>query len=285
MVSSRNAINREMDVRSTLIANGWKQGTVLEEEFARTLYSEEEGEWYAVVVSQDCDLVCVNFKAEPCFETILFKPTKEKLGPKFAGQHPRIYRGPLIVAGDEIACEARIASRRLHRPRELLLENRARKDSSLPPDSLGKVRSWMAKKYDRYGRPEMFDAALKPYGALEAIDSIMEASGDSVDRLFISIEPDRDIGEGEKYVVDMILLYDLEKDGAATREAAEKAGDVAAAVFDVLSKVELIDQERLEVQAEAKQQLYVSELSGYHYFDYDYLSAEVDSEHKTYPEI
>lgn len=273
-----------MDTRSQLIANGWKQGAVLDDAFAGSLYPNFN-DGYVVVVSQDCDLVCGNFNTEPFFETLIFKKVK-KLSKKFAGKDPRTYRGTLLVNGDEIICEALIASRKLHL-RDLLLHNRSLDYSGLTSDSLRKIRYWMAKKYDRYGRPEMFDRALRPSKALDRIEELMEANEDCVDSLYLSIDPEGDLKDGEKYKLEMILLYDLneEDEGGDNREIAKTATSVANEIFEILSEIEEISEEKLEVKAEATQQIYVSELSGYHYFDYDYLSDEIDQEAKTFPGI
>ncbi|MBK1877258.1 hypothetical protein [Pelagicoccus mobilis] len=276
-----------MEIRSTLIANGWKQGSLLDDDLASALYPGEEG--VAVVVTQDCDLVCQNFDSEPVFETLFFKKSK-KLRSKYEGKHPRVFNCILLVDGEEQVYQTSIASRKLHPRSDHLLSSKSRENSGAFGKSREKLKYWMAKKYDRYGRPEMFDAALRPTKALDQIDAVMTESADYVDSLYLSISPDGDLEVGEKYVLKILMLYDLpdaydEESAALNRNIAERVAEAAHEVQRILSEVEELDQEKLDVDFEAKQQTYVSELSEYHYFDYDYLSADIDAEAKTLPEL
>jgi len=258
-------------IREILQGNNWCQGAILEDVHARELYRDTLDGCVAIVVTQSCDLLNDNFAEEPDFETVLarLRPSRKRNELQLSGKNPRRLQLYLVDLEDEPTeklYDIKISSRRLHR-KDSLLKYQATESKGIPKSSLNILARWMAKRYDRYARPDRFDRSVK----IRAIEEIMVKYGTHVHSAYIRIEPDKEILESEKYNVELVFLYG----GPETEdiiEASESAAKAMEEVEEVLLESEAVRD--VDAMCQDRSRLTVAELDGLKYFDFDWVSGD-----------
>lgn len=184
----------EQDAGPELRRRGWRQGSVLVVEPASELAARLEVQAaFAVVVSQDCDVVASE-AVEPKVELIPAARSEERDPALLHGRNPRRLMLPLARGVGYLELDIRQRSA-VHK--HLLCEYAPDREYTVAPQDVSQLARWAAERYKRAAFPDQFNERLKKRGS--QLDRLTKRAGKQVVAIFIAIEPNDELPQGADY--------------------------------------------------------------------------------------
>lgn len=177
---------------------GWRQCSIAAATL-RDVLSERLPEATAddllLLITHDCSIVSDDFEEEPEAELLLARaiPAAQRDGNYFEGKSPR----RLQFEADGRLFQIR-SRERIGVDRKLLAAHDPDPNRELPENVRDLLPAWMAKRYRRAVLPDAFNARTKD--ARKKIRKLLEKDGEIVTALFIALEREDELSEGEPYV-------------------------------------------------------------------------------------
>ncbi len=217
------------DERSKLIDLGWRQGVALPHDFKKGLFdgiADADESSVAIVISQDCDILS---PAEPYCEALLLRAVSTRDKSKARGEISRAIHLEAEFCGKPSWFEA-LPWNRCFFDRSKLVDMEPDPDFVIA--RLDIVRDWLANRYSRYGTPEEFDRRFVAAKGKEKLKKSLKSRHEAIAGLFISIDPDRDIGTSEKYDVEVAIVLEPGTTEVGALQAADEVKGCLDRVFD-----------------------------------------------------
>lgn len=219
----------------------WRQGDVIAHEAAKALdllAPESDDQYFAVVVSHDCDLTA-SVDKEPDAEAIVGRRI-DRLGGDSYGKTARRLHIEYQSEEGPIAIELMATTKRSIAKPELFATTPHR-DMWLDGQGIGILQRWLASRYHRAAFPEAFEdrlrAAILPGKRtfLRRIESILVAGSDHIRALLFDLDEGKEIersGPEDAYQLGIVVLYDSLRDEPTAAHAAAKAAEELEELFD-----------------------------------------------------
>ncbi len=256
-----------VDVRQSLIDEGWRQGALLQkvphEQFLAHSHIKIRENDLLLVISQTCDLVNPDFDLEPYCEVLRLTPQeKEPSAHASGGKNSRLLELALEVDGKQRFFQV-VPFDRFYVDRHLLLQ--CRPDAYMDEASIEMVTAWLTKRLVRVAFPDSFDRRWK--GRRKQIEKIIKRL-ERVRDVYLKIEPFSELDNDQEYVLEIVLLM-----GAGDFDNPETYEEYARHKADLEQQFvhcEGIDLEAIDLASDAA--MTVAELQVLRRWDYSYLS-------------
>ena len=249
---------------------GWRQGSVLSSPLASRSAAPRFSDWNAddraIVLSQDCDVVHASYDVEPSIELIRGRIVTDENALVRHGRNPRRLQ---LDAGAGAFLDMSIHDRWVIPRREL--EGDAPDDGlSIEVEDLLVLVEWVAKRYTRPAFPDAFNE--RRADASKKIEKVLKKHGRSITGIFLALDPNDELAEGESYRV--LLRVTATKETLATRGTELELARVAKAIADALDDCNGIDVVDHALVSEAEFTL--ADLQYFQRWDWDYRSHSGD---------
>jgi hypothetical protein len=265
---------------------GWLQGNIISKEQAIVLLQDQKAlcvdinkteliqeDFVLIVASQSCDLARNDV---PSVQLLVARRIPKRDPQKAYNSHPRLLDTYISsITEDENGCEERELSIRINILDKIfiskseLVEVGYLENVSWGIQEERSYRNWLGEHYTRPALPTAFNDLLKDAdGKVE--DKLKKAAKQSNEHLYaiyININPNRELLEGESYKVQLL--------GALTNN-----GDMAIAETKIVRYKELIELAGINVThalVRDKKSISMAMLEGMTRFHLDFLSYRVDA--------
>ena len=262
------------DVRDTLIARGWRQGSLIivapNDDFKKFAHCDLTDDDVFLVVSQTCDLVNPNFDIEPFFEVL--RLTVIEIAPKteyLGGKNSRQLHFQEQLAG-KVTTFCALPFERFFVDRQLLMT--ISPDGALSDDIRDTVSVWLSKRFVRTAFPDSFDKRWK--GRIKQIERVIKKLK-FVKDIYIKISPFGELDDAEDYIVEITLLMD--NDFYSDSSIYAQYDEYKKELDDQFSQCKGIDLQVVELRSDAD--ITLRELEALSRWDYSYLSFRDPGEH------
>jgi hypothetical protein len=189
------------DLRQALKDAGWRQGIILD---PQNNILKHEGAIGFIVLNQTCDCISPDTKNEPYFEVLPVVKVRDSHDPQLInGRNPRRIHFQLEEDGEAIWVTARMADVILVE-REKHYELKFSTTLMLSPHCLAGLIAWRASRYLRPAFPDKFEDALR--NPIKKIEKVLKRHEDLIDSILLSLDPLRDLEEGERYEMQLRLM-------------------------------------------------------------------------------
>jgi hypothetical protein len=189
----------EVSAAEDIRRRGWRQcsiaGDALRERLMRDDALRHSGpDDLLIIATQDCDLVCPSFEAEPHVEILVGRRAPSRDGNCLYGKNPR--RLQFDLAGTSDTYEVQAISR-FSVPREILSEYDPDAVRCLDDVTSRTVPEWLGKRYARTALPDAFNDRI--YLVQTKIRSALKKNGELVEAIFLELDPKGEANEDEPY--------------------------------------------------------------------------------------
>lgn len=219
----------------------WRQGDVITHEAAMALdlLAPESGdEYFAVLISHDCDLTA-SVDKEPDAEVIVGRRI-DRLGGDSFGKTARRLHIEYQSENGPIALELIATSKRAI-PKSTLFATHPRQDIGIDGRGIGILQRWLASRYHRAAFPEAFESRLRAAiltgkrSFLRRIESVLATGADHIRALLFDLDEGKDIerdGPEDVYQLGITVLYDSLRDEPTAAVVATKAAEELEELFE-----------------------------------------------------
>ncbi|MFP4733217.1 hypothetical protein [Pasteurella multocida] len=272
-----------MNNRSWLEEKGWGQGNFIAPDDVNTLRSKfpdlirVEDDVYLIVASQSCD-VCARIEHEPYIEFSFAKKIDKPNGNYMHNKNPRrlhitanhFVDGIVndlhleLFANDKISIKKDdISSIKLIEPDVTL---------KLSNTAIQQYANWLAARYNRAALPTTFEFLFNEQWKKSKREKDSEKYSEYILGIYVDINPDKEIIDGEKYSVQLLFLISptaehKENVMQSIKELANKYSDnLKAANMDVVG----------DVLIKTKNQVSLATFANFKRFNLDSLSYKND---------
>lgn len=268
-----------MNFGSTLETKGWLQGCIIPKEQAVVLLGHEnttcidvnkaglvDDNFVLVVASQSCDIARDEV---PSVQLIVARVIEVRDPQKSYNAHPRILDTHVTQVREDGLQELSLRVSILEKvftPKENLIDIDYLDGISWGIQEERSYRNWLGEHYDRPALPTSFNDLLKR--SESKLKKAAKQSNDHLYGIYIRLNPNRELLEGERY--DVQLLGALTNDGDA-----KTAQDRIERYKDILKGAGINVTHAL---VKEKKQISMATLEGMTRFHLDYLSYRNDTE-------
>lgn len=219
----------------------WRQGDVIAHEAAKALdllSPENDDQYFAVVVSHDCDLTA-SVDKEPDADVIVGRRI-DRLGADSFGKTARRLHIEYQSENGPIALEL-VATSKRPIPKSTLFATHPRQDIRIDGRGTGILQRWLASRYHRAAFPEAFESRLRAailpgkQTFLKRIESVLATGGDHIRALLFDLDEGKAIerdGSEDVYQLGIAVLYDSLRDEPTAAGAATKATEELEELFE-----------------------------------------------------
>jgi len=213
---------------------GWRQGSIFPKEAHEAISRVRgtpagEGTCY-IVLSQSCDVVHGDLKAEPTVEVLAARRLagSKKDGNYTFGKNARCLHFDVDEATVGIAHEV-LARERFHVPRSLLSEFAPDGNRALSPESVSLLVRWVVARFSRTAFPDAFNDRLSAH---EKKLKKALASLDEVESLYLALDTWDELPPDQPYRIALVgVLRAEDAESAEARQRAEHAlGELVACI-------------------------------------------------------
>lgn len=182
---------------------GWRQSSSLPPSLFGLIARETNldfipGQHLALVVSQDCDVVCRTYLTEPTVE-IIRATVRPKLDGNLAyAKSSRKLQLELVVPNGTQVYELSIHERRLIN-RRLLMEAGPDKSVEVSDVQKRQLAGWLAKRYRRDAFPDAFIERLQEKKPATELRELFKEWGRWLSGVFVLLDTDDDLPQGQQY--------------------------------------------------------------------------------------
>jgi hypothetical protein len=268
---------------------GWRQGSILSEDFVSQLYKECEipcarllnlkspllfFKWYRrriaqnqffhqqekwALVSQDCDVVQASFEKEPWVELIRMIPIEKP------GSYQNLKSARQLEFKDgENAFQLDIRDRCVV-SRKLLCSWTP--EEQLLPESIGRIRLWISNRYVRAAFPDAFNARLA--NSQKKLFRKLKKNKDqaNIDSIYVFVSDDEK-AEGEEYEIKIAYIVNAKHFANVDyRAKAQKIADMIEASFAIKDSIDVLECDLISTS-----QFTLEQLTYYKRWDFDEIS-------------
>ncbi|HHX8327198.1 TPA: hypothetical protein ACVOYW_000916 [Vibrio alginolyticus] len=268
-----------MNFGSTLETKGWLQGCIIPKEQAVVLLGHEnttcidvnkaglvDDNFVLVVASQSCDIARDEV---PSVQLLVARVIEVRDPQKSYNAHPRILDTLVTQVREDGLQELSLRVSILEKvftPKENLIDIDYLDGISWGIQEERSYRNWLGEHYDRPALPTSFNDLLKR--SESKLKKAAKQSNDHLYGIYIRLNPNRELLEGERY--DVQLLGALTNDGDA-----KTAQDRIERYKDILKGAGINVTHAL---VKEKKQISMATLEGMTRFHLDYLSYRNDTE-------
>lgn len=196
------------DFGRKIIEQGWLQGSIVRAQDVPVLSDTAPRDRRGVMLTHPCDLRNRSLEREPYAHLLPASEVKKVDNNLTFAKNPRRLHVPAQHsargAGDELILDLCFHDM-LVIERDRLVRVQPDPECQLDGDSVAILRRWLANRFERDALPDSFNAILD--SDKERFQRAIRALNPYVASLYISLFPDRDIEDGEKYSVDMVAIY------------------------------------------------------------------------------
>lgn len=251
-----------------LRALGWRQGSLLRAEVLSELLSDVGDASFALLLSQDCDIVR-DEKTEPTLEVVPCRSLEKAKGNYLHGRNPRVFH--IEADGEREALEIDIRQRRLVSKLDAAALNKRPVQPALDELTVLTVTRWVAKRYTRSAFPDEFNRRLKAAG--RKLDMLAKkAIAKPVTSIYIGLEPhDEELDEDEDYELYVFVAYRDDSKKVQAQDFYEK-------LCDILDECDGLDLNRSESGAKSHFEISLADLEEMRRWDFDYRSIAGDAD-------
>ncbi len=252
---------------------GWRQGSVVPYQLLEDVQDRLglirllEPEALAIIISQDCDVVCPSYETEPYVELLIARPVvvAHRDGNLFHGKNPRRFQFMVSNQEDEPVYEISIHEK-IKVDRKLLEGAHPETGIAIDQDQLTALTKWTAKRYTRSAFPDEFNRRCQ--SAAGRITKKLKAKGNLITGIFLRLSSYEELSGGETYNVILFVtaLPESCEDEKIEREIIIMLGEIEYALNQ--SRGIVVVEAALRSEAE----LTLCELRQIKRWDYDYLS-------------
>jgi hypothetical protein len=264
-------VNGDRDTVKRIRDALWRQGSIVSSESTRQLTSVligpalgsvSDSNWW-IVVSHDCDILNSDLGKEPWVEVIRAIPVGRGCSDPCLrnGHNPRRIQLEGTIEDRSRDLEVSIHDR-WRRPRRELARMAPDSRRALARGTLRILAQWIAKRYVRSGFPDAFNDRLKK--VTTRFRRFVESHDRHLRAIFVALDPDVELPEGEDYRCAMVLVYPVEWNDPDAREAME--GEFRS-VFEDCRGINLV-----EVRARSASEFTLADLNEFRRMDFDFLS-------------
>lgn len=205
--------------RDVIFDQGWRRGSVLpvslHSDISRRLGAEaSRGADRFLLVSQDCDVVCRDFGAEPCAEVAQFRVVEKPMEDWLHLRNPRVLHVEVEVDAEKRFAEF-WARDRGDLYRSALVT--AHPDSAIQfsAKSVEEVSLWLSRRYDRTAFPDEFNRRLED--RRKALRKFQKLAGDALIGIYVRLSTFEELAEAEPY--ELIFRMVMRRSGLRTEDA------------------------------------------------------------------
>jgi hypothetical protein len=191
---------------------GWRQGEFVPAEthqlFDDCFKSIALPTGYRLLVcSQTCDIINPSDVEEFVEVLICYLPTFK--GSCHNGSHPRILQFEAKSDIGIITFEVN-QNLKLRVDRDLFLKCKPDDGLSLSKKTVSVVADWLAARYNRPAFPNAFEKLIKPSESKQ--HKKIKQISKKISGLYIALQPDGEISDGEKYFVALLATYPIQEE-------------------------------------------------------------------------
>lgn len=227
-----------------------------------------------IVVSQDCDILQTSLEKEPVIELISTQKIGSCNSDLMSGKNPR----QLHIENKEQAIYLEFfPHNRYFIAREHLEPISSAEEFAVTGRSLKILINWITKRYKRPAFPDEFNRRISSKD-IKKIKKVLSEEGKITKGLFVQIAPDKEIGQDEKYNIQVVMLVDKsEYDDSKKLVDIQNGFDKILQILDTITGLEVIEGSQVLSMDDVSMHRY-SELKQW---DFDYLSFINEEEGKT----
>lgn len=220
------------DIGTVIGAKGWRQGCMLREEDWQRLAAEYgcDGRQKAIVISQSCDLTCVDLVAEPYAEVVVGDWEEMPRKDLMYGRHPRSLHLPVQQHEDAGLTLALRPWQHFRIDRERLAECDPDPCYFLLKSDLKVLVTWLAQRYVRGALPDDFNALLSQ--RQKRWEKLRRRLSSHVSELLVDLHPSGELAGEEQYSVNLLALVPVDQKGllADAQHEVEQIADLMRSV-------------------------------------------------------
>ncbi len=262
-----------MEIGNIIEQSGWRQGSFIQSCDIDKILGSSEGSYCRdnialLVASQSCDLVHHCIEAEPYVEVSIAREVRSENGNLTYGKNPRRLHmsAEALVPGERKSYEL-IAHEKVKVSRRLLAELKPDQNIRLESTVEAVYVAWLAARYLRVALPSSFNDLIVGKASKKLKAAIQKAN--DLSGIYVSLEPDRELREAEKYSVNLLGLYPESFSG--------KQADVEIVIKNISDVLESVGMTvKHAVQSETK--VSVSVIRRFKQLDYDDVSFKANTE-------
>ena len=180
---------------------------------------------FAVVITQDCDLVCESYAAEPFVEVVRATKTPRLLGELTYSKSFRKLHLPLDQAdGQSIPVQLSVHDK-AKASRRLLEKDKPRTDLRLSDKNKQTLIGWLVQRYRRDPFPDAFMGRLKGDDGKgeKKLRKLLEDWGTEIVAILVSLSTEDELVDGTPYKMMVHLVFEEEYlEGGGSRDELEK---------------------------------------------------------------
>jgi len=254
-------MSEDGDAGSKLRTLGWHQGAVIEVPPGSQLAELLGDEAYAVVVSQDCDVVAL-VSTEACVDLIPATVPETAAGDLRYGKNPR--RLCVELTNGKFA---NLDIRRRRTVQKADVVGIAPTAQPCVPKDRKLLAKWLGKRYSRPAFPDEFNVRLD--GQKKKLSKLSKREeGKHITAIFLSLNTEEELADGEDYKVLVWLACRTEAAGDPQRRAPlEKYAKELADAVDACDGIEVA-----EYELRAEFDVSLEDLRDMKRYDFDYRS-------------
>ncbi|ERS87949.1 hypothetical protein [Halomonas sp. PBN3] len=249
----------------------WAQGSVIAAEDMQALGLVEEGRWWGVVITHDCDLANDNLELEPAVEVIVAQTVSSPDGNhRYAKNARKLHLD--WEGGVEPWCLELLATRRCHVDKATLAGFEPAPGATLSPAGRRILQSWLAARYRRQALPDSLVERLRKVFA--RLEKRGKGNAGSVVGYWLSFEPADELPPAEPYDLNISIVYTIE-DPFAEDTAVGIAEDLAARFEGLVRQAGAGPVVLGECAARSEEEFTLKDIREHVEFRLDYLSNRV----------
>lgn len=202
--------------RESIKKNGWTLGSCFTAKGAPELFAElpeegrDEGAFY-LVVTHDCSLISPSLESEPTLECFAAVPVDKLDGAFTHAKNIRRLQLPLLVAGNDVVVELRMAARYFI-SRVQLPNCCPDQEIQLPDEGRAVLVRWLSNRYTTQALPDAFDRRIKTLleGRKKPLRKLLQREeAATMLGIYLDLEPPYgELPDNEPYGLAVVLMYD-----------------------------------------------------------------------------
>lgn len=223
-------------IRARIIELGWRQGSVMTGEQALGApiyrlpfpYTEElPREFWAIVISQDCDVANGDADVEPVVEIAIATPIAAIDPARQQLRNPRELHFELRTEAGVRPVSVQVRDRAMIEKMALL--DIAPRNSLVRDADVASIAALFGERYTRAAWPDAFERRLGP--AKRRLKTVLQKYSEEIAEIFIALRPSEELDDKQAYnVLVYVVLNDVVTDGKQAKEYNSLKVEIKAAV-------------------------------------------------------
>lgn len=268
-----------MDIGQNLEANGWRQGSVIDDDALKMLLENCTPDFtvphnmIAVLTTHSCDIANNKLEDGPFIE-IMMGGCIDKINEHYAhNRNPRVLHATLnkrtgdISVSEDVFVEFK-AYQTIKIQKGQFLNIQPSLQLFLVNQELRSFISWLAARFSRPAHPTSFNEKIQKVDSKKKQRKLAKTLETSITGLYVAIFPDEEISEDQNYDVNLLALV-----------SPEHSGPLDSVESDVAELANIMKQAgmNIEYRVASESEISIATLRGFKRFYYDDLSIRANN--------